>query len=118
MITIEKEFINLEMTLSISNKDLKNVLEKISSELKINSYEEKYIVNTNKNVELFTIAEVSKKLKVNKNTVYNLIKARHLSALKLGSLKVTSTELERFINSSLGKDFSDLNNVTDLKFNK
>ena len=43
---------------------------------------------------------------------HKLIKAGHLQALKLGSLKVTSFELERFIREASGKDFSDLNNVT------
>lgn len=118
MISIEKEFINLEMTLSVPTADLKNILESIYSESRIKKCEEKYNINQNKSVELFTIAEVSRKLKVNVNYVYTLIKVGHLSALKLGSLKVTSTELERFINYSVGKDFSDLNNITDLKFNE
>lgn len=64
-------------------------------------------------MELFTIKEVSKKLKINVNLVYALIKAGHLKALKLGALKVTSFELERFIREASGKDFSDLNNVTE-----
>ena len=114
---MEKEFINLQMTLSIPITDLKNILENIYSESRIKSCEEKHIINTN-NIELLTITEISKKLKVNKNTVYNLIKSGHLSALKLGSLKVTSFELERFILSSVGKDFTDLNNVKDLNYNE
>lgn len=65
-------------------------------------------------MELFTIAEVAKILKVNPNYVYELIKHRHLVALKLGAKKVTSFELERFIKNASGKDFSDLDNVTDL----
>lgn len=64
-------------------------------------------------MELFTIKEVSKKLKINVNLVYSLIKAGHLQALKLGSQKITSYELERFIREASGKDFSDLNNVTE-----
>lgn len=66
-------------------------------------------------LELFTIKEVATKLRVNKNTVYNLIKSGHMTALKLGALKVTDKELDRFINCSSGKDYSNLNNVTELK---
>lgn len=65
-------------------------------------------------MELFTIKEVSKKLKLNVSDTYKLIRAGHLQALKLGALKVTSLELEKFIRESSGKDFSDLNNVKEL----
>ena len=65
-------------------------------------------------MELFTIKEVSKKLKLNVSDTYKLIRAGHLQALKLGALKVTPLELERFIRESSGKDFSDLNNVKEL----
>lgn len=67
------------------------------------------------NLELFTIKEVATKLRVNKNTVYNLIKSGHMTALKLGALKVTDKELARFIECASGKDYSDLENVTELK---
>ena len=66
-------------------------------------------------MELFTVKEVSKKLRINVTDTYKLIRAGHLQALKLGSLKVTSFELERFIREASGKDFSDLNNVTEYK---
>lgn len=68
-------------------------------------------------MELFTVKEVSKKLKMNVTDTHKLIKAGHLQALKLGSLKVTSFELERFIKEASGKDFSDLNNVTEYAAN-
>lgn len=66
-------------------------------------------------MELFTVKEVSKKLRINVTDTYKLIKAGHLQALKLGSLKVTSFELERFIREASGKDFTDLNNITEYK---
>lgn len=66
-------------------------------------------------MELLTIKEVSKRLKLNVSDTYKLIKAGHLKALKLGSLKVTSCELERFIKECTGKDYSDLNNVKELE---
>lgn len=65
-------------------------------------------------MELFTIREVSKRLKMNTSDTYKLIKSGNLQALKLGSLKVTSYELERFIREATGKDFTDLSNVTKL----
>ena len=51
-------------------------------------------------MELFTIREVSKRLKMNTSDTYKLIKSGNLQALKLGSLKVTSYELERFIRDT------------------
>lgn len=66
-------------------------------------------------MELFTIKEVSKKLKINPTDTYKLIKAGHISALKLGSLKVASCELDRFIIDSVGKDYSVLNDVKYLE---
>lgn len=65
-------------------------------------------------MELLTVQQVAKKLKVNKNTVYRLIKKGYITALKLGSLKVATTEVDRFIEFSIGKDFTDLDNVTEL----
>lgn len=66
-------------------------------------------------MELFTVKEVSKKLRINVTDTYKLIRDGHLQALKLGSLKVTSFELERFIREASGKDFTDLNNITEYK---
>lgn len=75
------------------------------------------IENVNKDyLRLFTIREVAERLKMNRAAVYELIRSRNLQALKLGSLKVTSLELERFIKEATGKDFSDLENVIDLNY--
>ena len=65
-------------------------------------------------MELLTIKEVSKRLKMNATDTYKLIKSGNLQALKLGSLKVSSYELERFIREATGKDFTDLDNVKEL----
>ena len=65
-------------------------------------------------MELLTVQQVAKKLKVNKNTVYRLIKKGYIPALKLGSLKVATKEVDRFIEFSIGKDFTDLDNVKEL----
>lgn len=65
-------------------------------------------------MELLTISEVAKKLKINVNLVYKLIHHGHMECLKLGAMKVTAYELDRFIKWASGKDFSDLENITDI----
>lgn len=65
---------------------------------------------------LYTVEEVASILKVNKNTVYDLIRKGTLIALKLGRLKVTRTTLLKFLKDFDGKDLSDLDNITDLSF--
>ncbi len=64
---------------------------------------------------LYTVSKVAELLCVNKNTVYDLIKKGHLQGLKLGSLKVTTYELEDFLKRNLGKDLSNLDHIRDLK---
>ena len=66
------------------------------------------------NSELFTVAEVSKKLKCNRNYVYALVKHGHLKALKLGHLKITNYDFDEFVRNSSGKDFSNLESVMEL----
>ena len=68
-------------------------------------------------MELLTVKEVSKILKINVSDTYKLIKKGYIEALKLGSLKVTRTELENFLVFAAGKDFSDLDNVKPLDLN-
>ncbi|MCY6371246.1 helix-turn-helix domain-containing protein [Clostridium ganghwense] len=65
---------------------------------------------------LYTVEEVAAILKVNKNTVYNLIRNGLLSALKLGRLKVTRATLLKFLKDFNGKDLSDLDNIKELNF--
>lgn len=67
--------------------------------------------------ELYTVKEVSKKLKVNIHKVYELVNAGLLPALKLGSLKIRKETLEDFMIKYEGKDLTDLNNICDLQFN-
>ena len=45
------------------------------------------------------------------NYIYELIRKGYLPAIKLGSLKVLKTTLERFLIQNEGKDLSDLNNI-------
>lgn len=63
---------------------------------------------------LLSISEVAKRLRTNKNYVYELVNKKLLKALKLGSLKVRNSEINRFLKESEGKDFTDLNNVAKL----
>lgn len=65
-------------------------------------------------MRLYKVIEVAEILGTTKQRAYQLIKYKHLSELKLGDLKITSIELERFITEADGKDFSDLENVIDL----
>ncbi|GAB6169666.1 hypothetical protein JCM1393_21260 [Clostridium carnis] len=64
-------------------------------------------------MELFTVKEVAQKLKTTKNVVYDLLRANHIQGLKLGNIKITSVELERFILEAEGKDFSNLNDIRE-----
>lgn len=63
---------------------------------------------------IYTVPEVAKILKMNKNAVYSLINKGLLTALKLGSLKVTRYELLRFLKQYNGMDLSDLDNIKPL----
>lgn len=46
---------------------------------------------------LYTVKEASKVLKVNADSVYDLIRKRQLPALRLGAMKIRGSDLERFI---------------------
>lgn len=65
---------------------------------------------------LYTVEETAAILKVNKHTVYDLIKKGHLKAMKLGRIKVVKSELLRFIDEYNGKDLTDMDNVKEFKF--
>ena len=47
---------------------------------------------------LYTVTEVAKMLKVNRNFVYNLIKNGELEAVKIGSIKVREEALNQYVN--------------------
>ena len=70
--------------------------------MKTNVIEEKMI---------YTTHEVAKILHSSPNYIYELIRKGYLPAIKLGSLKVLKTTLERFLIQNEGKDLSDLNNI-------
>lgn len=64
---------------------------------------------------LYTVAETAKILKTNTSYVYSLIKLGYLSAIKLGSYKIRSSTLEKFLQEYENKDLTDLTNVKELK---
>lgn len=57
--------------------------------------------------ELLDVAEVAKRLKCNRNKVYELIKSGMLQGLKLGRMKVSTIELDNFMLRNTGKDLTD-----------
>lgn len=64
---------------------------------------------------LLSVSEAAKLLKCNRNKVYELINSGLLQGLKLGSMKVSSVELEAFIIRNTGMDLSDLQNIKPLR---
>lgn len=60
---------------------------------------------------IYTVQEVASILHSSSNYIYELIRKGYLPAIKLGSLKVLKTTLERFLIQNEGKDLSDLNNI-------
>lgn len=67
---------------------------------------------------LYTVSETAELLKINRNSVYDLLKNNVIKGLKLGSLKITRTELMKFLEENNGKDLSDLKEIKDLSFDK
>ncbi|WP_097026145.1 helix-turn-helix domain-containing protein [Clostridium peptidivorans] len=63
---------------------------------------------------LLSVTETAERLKTNKNFIYLLIKKGFLKSLKIGSMKIRNTEINRFLQEFDGKDLTDLNNVKDL----
>lgn len=47
---------------------------------------------------LFTVSEVAKLLKVNRNFVYDLIRNGELEAVKVGSIKVTKEAVDKYVS--------------------
>jgi len=65
---------------------------------------------------LLSVAETAKRLGVasNRNFVYELIEKGLLKSIKLKSLKIRNSEINRFLKWAEGKDLSDLNNIKEL----
>lgn len=67
-----------------------------------------------KNNLVLTVQEVAKILHSSPNYIYKLIYKGYLPAIKLGSIKVLSTSLEKFLIVNEGNDLSNLNNIKKL----
>lgn len=71
------------------------------------------VKNTNEGIDksedlLYTITEVAKLLKVNRNFVYELINAGLIRSIKLGCRKVTRKSLVEFLEKYDGLDFDEM----------
>ena len=73
------------------------------AELKKSSNE---IIDTNTEL-LYTISEVAKLLKVNKNYVYALINGGYIRSIKLGCRKITRKALLDFLEKYDGSEFDE-----------
>ena len=60
---------------------------------------------------IFTGKEVSEILHSSPNYIYSLIEKGYLPAIKLGSMKILKSTLERFLIENEGNDLSDINNI-------
>ena len=67
---------------------------------------------------LYTVTETAELLKVNRNSVYDLLKKNVIRGIKIGSLKITRTELLEILEKNNGKDLSDLDDIKELTFDK
>lgn len=68
--------------------------------------------------KLYNVTETSRLLGIGKGKVYELIKSDYLHALDLGGLKISSAEIDRFIEAYTGYSFKDMQNVDKLQLEK
>ena len=67
---------------------------------------------------LYTVSETAELLKVNRNSVYDLLRKNIIRGIKIGSLKITRKELLDFLERNNGKDLSNLDEIKELNFDK
>lgn len=60
---------------------------------------------------IYTVQEVAKLLHSSPNYIYLLIEKGYLPAIKLGSMKILRSTLEKFLIENEGNDLSDINNI-------
>lgn len=63
---------------------------------------------------IYTVQEVASLLHSSPNYIYTLIEKGLLPALKLGSIKILKSSLQKFLIDNEGQDLSDINNVKKL----
>lgn len=64
---------------------------------------------------IYTVKEVAKLLHCSPNYIYKLIECGYLPAIRLGSIKILKSSIEQFLMKNVGKDFSDLNNISNFQ---
>ena len=62
-------------------------------------------------VAIYTVSEVAKIMKTNKNYVYQLIKAGVLPATQIGSIKIRHDTLAKFLAKAEGYNYNDPYNI-------
>lgn len=96
--------------LKVTDEEIKNYLHKGDNNMSTT------ITSTNNTQELspivYTVPELATLLHTTNTTVRSLIKCGHIKAMKLGEIKVSQQEVERFLNESVNVDYTD---PTDLK---
>lgn len=96
--------------LKVTDEGIKNYLHKGDNNMSTT------ITSTNNTKELspivYTVPELATLLHTTNTTVRSLIKCGHIRAMKLGEIKVSQQEVERFLNESVNVDYTD---PTDLK---
>lgn len=63
---------------------------------------------------VYTVKDVAVILHTSPNYVYELIEKGYLPAIKLGSIKILKTTLEKFLIENEGNDLSDPKNIKKL----
>lgn len=63
---------------------------------------------------IYTVQEVARILHSSPNYIYELIDKGYLPAIKLGSVKVLKSSLEKFLIDNENNDLSDLSNIKKL----
>lgn len=67
---------------------------------------------------VYTVQEVAKILHSSPNYIYQLIYKNYLPAIKLGSIKILKTSLEKFLVINEGNDLSNLDQIRKLNENE
>lgn len=96
--------------LKVTDEEIKNYIHKGDNNMSTT------ITSTNNTKELspivYTVPELATLLHTTNTTVRSLIKCGHIRAMKLGEIKVSQQEVERFLIESANIDYTD---PTDLK---
>ena len=62
--------------------------------------------------------EIAKILHTSPNYIYKLIDKGYLPAIRLGSIKVLKSSLDKFLEENEGNDLSDVNDIKKLDVSK